>query len=133
MRKINSLTKLLKRLVDLLEEEAGRNPDFAERLDELLSGLTKDSTKTAKSRATTPAELPDIHTEWRQRNETNFRLWLREQPIQVLRGLIRTHDFDPNRRSNKWMESEKLADFISDNLKNRLARGSSFLRQENTE
>ncbi|GMU45541.1 MAG: hypothetical protein AMXMBFR26_03230 [Porticoccaceae bacterium] len=127
MRNEKALIKLLRGLGDLLADEAARNPDFAARLDDVLAGLPKDSAKPAKQRATPPAELPDIHSEWNQRSETEFRLWLRDQPMSVLRALVRTHDLDPTRRTTKWKEAEKLADFIADGLKARLARGSSFL------
>lgn len=130
MRNEKALIKLLRGLVDLLADEAARNPDFAARLDDVLTGLPTESAKPAKQRATPPAELPDIHAEWSQRGETDFRLWLQDHPIPVLRALIRTHDFDPTRRTSKWKETEKLADFIADGLKARLARGSSFLGRE---
>ena len=127
MRNEKALIKLLRGLVDILADEAARNPDFAARLDDVLTGLPKKSAKPARQSATLPAELPDIHAEWNQHNETDFRLWLRDQPMSVLRALVRTHDFDPTRRTTKWKEAEKLADFIADGLKARLARGSSFL------
>ena len=37
------------------------------------------------------------------------------------------HDLDPTRRTAKWREAEKLADFIADGLRARLARGSGFI------
>ena len=132
MRNEKALIKLLRGLVDLLADEAGRNPDFAARLDDVLTGLPAGSAKPPKQRATPPAESPDIHAEWNQRSETDFRLWLRDQSMPVLRALIRTHDFDPTRRTTKWKEAEKLADFIADGLKARLARGSSFLGRGTT-
>ena len=127
MRNEKALIKLLRGLVDILADEAARNPDFAARLDDVLTGLPKEPAKPARQSATQPAELPDIHAEWNQHNETDFRLWLRDQPMSVLRALVRTHDFEPTRRTTKWKEAEKLADFIADGLKARLARGSSFL------
>jgi hypothetical protein len=127
MRNEKALIKLLRGLVDLLADEAARNPDFAARLDGVMTDLPKGSAKPAKRHATPPAEVPDIHAEWNQRSETDFRLWLCDQPMPVLRALVRTHDFDPTRRTTKWKEAEKLADFIADGLKARLARGSSFL------
>lgn len=127
MRNEKALIKLLRGLVDLLADEAARNPDFAARLDDVMTDLPKGSAKPTKQHATPLAEVPDIHAEWNQRSETDFRLWLRDQPMSVLRALVRTHDFDPTRRTSKWKEAEKLADFIADGLKARLARGSSFL------
>ncbi|PXF60168.1 MAG: hypothetical protein C4B58_01365 [Deltaproteobacteria bacterium] len=59
--------------------------------------------------------------------QTDFRLWLRDQPIPVLRAIIRTEDFDATRRTAKWKEAEKLAEFIADRLRDRKARGSAFI------
>ena len=49
------------------------------------------------------------------------------QPVNVLRALIRTHDLDSTRRTVKWKEGEKLAAFIAEGMRARLARGSSFI------
>ena len=58
--------------------------------------------------------------------------WLRDEPIQALRALIRKHDLDPARRTSKWKEAEKLSEFIADNLRSRLARGASFLGRQSS-
>jgi hypothetical protein len=127
MRNEKALIKLLRGLVDLLADEAGRNPDFAARLDVVLTGLPAETGKPTKQRAVPLSELPDVHAEWNRRGETDFRLWLRDQPVATLRALIRAHDFDSTHRTAKWKEAEKLAEFVADGLKARLARGSSFL------
>ena len=134
MRSQKALVALLRGLVELLADESERNPALAERLDRLLSSLPESRRPTAAKRAARDARttLPDVHAEWIARGETDFRLWLRDQPMPVLRALVRTHDFDPTRRTTKWKEAEKLADFIADGLKARLARGSSFLGRETT-
>jgi hypothetical protein len=77
--------------------------------------------------------LPDIHAEWNARGDANFRLWLRDQPMPVLRAVIRAQDFDPTRRTAKWKEVQKLADFIADNLRARLSRGAAFIRRHTNE
>jgi hypothetical protein len=127
MRNEKALVRLLRGIADLLAKEAESNPDFAARLDHLLAGLPPEGGKPTKPRSTPPRELPDLHAEWNQRGEEDFRIWLRDQPVAILRALIRTHGFDPPRRTVKWKESQKLADFVTDGLKARLARGSSFL------
>lgn len=127
MRNEKALIGLLRGMVDLLADEAGRNPDFAARLDALLSVLparTAPSKKDAKPHA---EELPDIHAEMAARGEAEFQLWLNGQPVQLLRALIRTHDLDSTRRTIKWKEAEKLATFIAEGMKARAARGSSFI------
>lgn len=128
MRKEKELIGLLRGLVGLLAEECARNPEFSSKLDALLSGLPERAATAKKAAKTLPPQhLPDIHAEWNVRGETDFRLWLRDQPIPVLRLLIRAEDLDATRRTAKWKEAEKLADFITENLRARQARGSAFI------
>lgn len=128
MRKEKILIDLLRGLVELIAEESERNPEFAERLGCVLSALPEKKT-VPKNRAPKPApeSLPDIYAEWENRGETELRLWLCEHPIPVLRAIIRTQDMDATRRTTKWKEAEKLAEFIADSLRDRLLRGSAFV------
>lgn len=129
MRNEKTLIALLRALVDLLAEESAQNPEFASKIEKLLSGLPerKTSKKVLVAKKPTRQKIPDIHAEWNARGETRFRLWMREQPIPVLRAVIRAQDLDPTRRTNKWKGAEKLADFIADNVRLRLSRGSAFI------
>jgi hypothetical protein len=129
MRKEKALIDLLRGLVDLLTEESTRNPEFASKLDTLLSDLPERKKPTQrKSVAKRDREhLLDIHAEWNTRGETEFRLWLRDQPVSVLRAVIRSEDLDATHRTSKWKEAEKLAEFIADSLQVRQSRGSAFL------
>lgn len=133
MRKEKALTDLLGGLVKLLSEEAGRNSDFACRLDALLTQLPDKSRSDKKNTPNEQVNVPDIYREWHDRGEAEFRVWLGDQPINVLRSLIRQHDLDANRRTARWKETEKLSSFIADQLQSRLARGASFLRSGSAE
>jgi len=121
--------------VQLLADESERNPAFAERLDSLLLSLPESRRPAAAKRTArnTRATLPDVHAEWAARGETDFRLWLRDQPVPTIRALIRAHDLDPARRTDKWKDGEKLADFVAEGLRARLARGSAFISTTDTE
>ncbi len=135
MRNEKIITKLLRNLADLLGEEAARNPAFRERLDDILSSLSPVSPNTAKIRgmpAVPDQHLPDIYAERSNRSEGDFRIWLNDQPVPVLRSLIRSLDIDPTRRTSKWTESEKLSEFIADSLRARMSKGSSFLTRRET-
>jgi hypothetical protein len=128
MRKEKALISMLRGLVELLAEESARNPEFSSRLEALLGGLSERKATPKKARISSlPEELPDVHAEWKVRDETDFRHWLRDQPIPVLRAVIRTEDIDATRRTPKWKEAEKLADFITDSLRARQSRGSAFI------
>ena len=135
MRSQKALVALLRDLVQLLADESERNPAFAERLDSLLSSLPESRRPTAAKRAArdTRATLPDVHAEWTARGETDFRLWLRDQPVPTIRALIRAQDLDPARRTSKWKDAEKLADFVAEGLRARLFRGSAFISTTGTE
>ncbi len=121
------MTVLLRNLVALLEEESDRNPAFAARLDEVLTPVHERKLARPKAPKSEPIPLPDLHAELAARGESEFRHWLRKEPLPVMRALIRAHDLDPARRTTKWKEAEKVADFIVDALRARLARGSAFI------
>ena len=128
MRKEKALIGLLRGLVELVAAESARNPSFAIKLDTLLTELPmRKSARKKSARTPSPESLPDIHAEWKALGETDFRLWLRDQPIPVLRAVIRAEDLDAARRTTKWKETEKLAEFIADSLRARQSRGSAFI------
>lgn len=134
MRKEKTLIVLLRGLVDLLTEESARNAEFASKLDTLLSKLPERKAAPKRSAASpSPERLPDIHAEWNTRGEIDFRLWLRDQPIPVLRAIIRSEDLDATRRTTKWKEVEKLAEFIADSLRARQSRGAAFIGRSTKE
>lgn len=133
MRKEKALVALLRGLVDLLADEAGRNPQFSARIDQVLEAIPdRRKTKRRKASHKRPEAAPDVHAEWSVRGEKGFRLWLRDQPIPTIRAVIRAEDLDPTRRTVKWKEAEKLAGFVADGLRARLSRGSAFISTTST-
>ena len=129
MRKEKALVALLRDLIDLLADEAARNPEFGARIEQLLEAIP-DRRRKAKQRKASPKQHeagPDVHAEWSARGENGFRLWLRDQPIPTIRAVIRAQDLDPTRRTVKWKDAEKLAGFVADGLRARLSRGSAFI------
>ena len=128
MRKEKALVALLRDLVDLLADEAARNPDFGARIEQLLDAIP--DRRKAKQRKASPKQheaVPDVHAEWSARGEKDFYLWLRDQPIPTIRAVIRAQDLDPTRRTVKWKDADKLAGFVADGLRARLSRGSAFI------
>ncbi|MCZ8012982.1 MAG: hypothetical protein O9319_00225 [Gemmatimonas sp.] len=122
-------------MVELLAEESAKNPEFAQRLDDLMTALPSSKRAAAsKPQEKAPKRpAPDVHAEWQARGEAGVRVWLREQPVSDLRAIIQAQDLDPTRRTAKWREAEKLAGYIVDGLRARLARGSSFMATGRTE
>ena len=130
MRNKSALIRLFRALLELVADEAERNGEFAARLDDLLTPIpaAKPRPKGTRSKVKLEPDVPDIYAERELRGEDEFRLWLRDQSIPVLRGIIRKHDLDSTRRTARWKDAEKLGDYIAGRLQGRLERGSSFMR-----
>jgi hypothetical protein len=132
MRKEKALIALLCDLVDLISEEAARNPEFSSKLQSLLTPLPGSKRSSAKKKRLSPPKLnlPDIYNEFNARGQSEFALWLRDQPVEVLRAVIRSHDLDARRRTSKWKDAGKLSNFIAEQVRSRTARGSGFLTSD---
>lgn len=129
MRKEVALINFLRRLVELLAEQAERDTKFAKKLEMLLTPISEPTQRVKRMRrGNATVEIPDIYAEWHARGEEEFHLWLRDEPVEVLRALIREHELDPARRTVRWKEQEKLSAYIVDQLQVRLSRGSKFMR-----
>ena len=128
MRKEKVLIKVLRDLANLLSEESEKNTEFAIRLETIL---TEAGIQIGRSKSSIPnkrnAPIIDVYNEWNARGESEFRLWLKDQPLAEIRLIIRQQDFDPTRKTAKWKESEKLSDFVVRCLNSRLSRGSAFI------
>jgi hypothetical protein len=128
MRNKSALIRLFSAFLELVAEEAECNGEFAARLDDLLTPVpAKTRSKGTRSKIKLE-DVPDIYAERELRGDDEFRLWLRDQSVPVLRGIIRAHDLDSTRRTARWKDAEKLGNYIADRLQGRLERGSSFMR-----
>jgi hypothetical protein len=127
MREEKRLIRILRDLADLISTEAGRNTEFAERLDVILEGVPERKVPP-KRRGPTAGAIPDVFAEMSTRDPVEFELWLSGLDILTLKAIVRKHDFDSSHRTSKWSEPEKLAKFIHEQLRARMDRGSSFLK-----
>jgi hypothetical protein len=127
MRGEKSVIQILKKFIDLVSEECKRNPAFAAQIDSLISETKK--TEAKKKIDNIPLEgLPDLYSEWYNRGEDEFRIWARSQSVEILILLIKQQGFDPQYKTSKWKDSQKLANFLFEKLKLRISRGGSFLK-----
>src|SRR4051794_40614381 len=128
MREEKILIRLFRKIAELIGEEARRNSDFGARLDSILAEIPVRKKSTAKrADVVITSELPDIFNEWKSRPYNDFILWLKNQPLIVLRSLIKTHELDVGKRSSKWKDPERIAQFIAEQMRNRTNRGAAFL------
>jgi hypothetical protein len=128
MREEKILIRIFRKVAELIGDEASRNPEFATKLEAIVSELPAGrKTASKKKPAAIPAELPDVFAEWKTRQQSDFVLWLKDQPSVVLRAEIKVHELDPTGRTTKWKDPEKLAHFIAEQIRSRATRGSAFL------
>jgi hypothetical protein len=128
MQATKKLSQVLRDLVALLEEEAGRNPAFAERLEEITEALPERfSRRPGRAKLNEPANVPDVLAEFQARGAEEFRFWLRDFSLPVLKAIVKRNGFDPARLSQKWADPDKFLNLICEQVYARLKRGSSFL------
>ena len=127
MQRTQNLTRALRQLAELVEEEAARNAAFAEKLDQILAPLPKRTEKDTRKRKLTAKDVPDIYAEYQNRGEAEFGFWLRGLEVATLKGIVKVNGFDPSNLSRRWAEPEKFVPLVTDQVKARLRRGAGFL------
>jgi hypothetical protein len=129
MQSTQKLTRALRELLKLIEEEAGRNPNFSSRLEEIVAELpSKEQRKTSKQKnATQSIAAPDIFAALQEKGEEEFRFWLRTLDVATLKTIIKKNGFDPAKASVRWTEPDKFVALIVEQAIARLKRGSAFL------
>lgn len=130
MQSAQKLTRALRALLALVEEEASRNPDFAHRLEAIVSNLpsTPGGKKSRKPKAgKSHGTFPDVIAAYETKGETEFRFWLREFDLLTLKAIVKANGFDPGKNSQRWTEPDKFIALIVDQTVARLRRGSTFL------
>jgi len=129
MRSTQKLTRVLRDLLSLVEEEASRNPVFAERLEAITASLSVSSgKKAARVKSTDPSEPPpDVFAAYQGKGLEEFRYWLRSLDLLTLKAIVKANGFDTGKASTRWTEPDKFVDLIADQTAARMRRGSAFL------
>lgn len=130
------LTRALRALVELVEDEAARNPAFAQRLEAVIADLPAGTTTKKPSKSKDSAEdieIPDVLKAFQRKGESEFRFWLRDFDITTLKAIVKTNGFDPGKNSQRWTEPDKFIALITEQTAARLRRGSSFLPPKSTD
>lgn len=133
MHAAEKLTRLLRDLVALVEQEAETNPAFAERLAAVLAPMPQRQPKRSsegqrETQSSKPAiDVPDVFAAYSSKGEEEFGFWLRGLDIGTLRAIVKQNGFDPGKTARNWKEPDKFTALIQDQVGARLRRGSAFL------
>jgi hypothetical protein len=130
MRENHLLIRILRGLTQLVTDEAAANPEFAKKLDHLLQDIPQK--RSTREKTVADERLPDIFAAAREKEDRDMEIWLSEMDVPVLKAIVRKHDLDSSKRSRKWNEPEKFAKFITEQIRARMQRGSTFLGGKTT-
>jgi len=127
MQPAQKLSYLLRGLVTLVEDEARRNPDFAERLTQLIEDLGSKEKSSPPKRPNASGSVPDVFALYQEKGDEEFRFWIRSLDLETLKRIVRANGFDPGKATRKWTDSDKYVVLIAEQTAARLRRGASFL------
>lgn len=129
MRRHQKLSKLFRDLAELLDDEASKNPGFADRLNSLVSPTPAPSNalKPRKPRQRASLSIPDVLSALQTKGDEEFRFWLRSLDLPTLRAIVKSNGFDVARVSQRWTDPDKFTALIAEQTAARLKRGSGFL------
>ena len=126
MQPTKKLTPVLRDLLALVDEEAGRNPDFAAKLDAIMAELPARPARLPRL-PKTAVSIPDVFAALQEKGEVEFGFWVRTLDILTLKAVIRTNGFDPAKASQRWTNPDKFVSLVIEQTVSRLKRGSAFL------
>lgn len=132
MQSTKKLTQILQDLVALIEDEARRNPVFAERLEAITSNLPASPKMPGgkKPRPFPQAGVPDVFKALQERGEEEFYFWLRTLDTPTLKAVIKQNGFDPGKVAVRWTDHDKFIALVVEQTQARLKRGAAFLPEK---
>lgn len=131
-----TLKRTLTALVNVIVEEAGRNPDFRERVEAAL-----DVVKPVLKTTATPKEMP-VREEKRKggrrapavldpidlakHGEVGLREKLAALDLEKLLDIVAQYGMDPGKLVMKWKDRERVIDRIVELALGRATKGDAF-------
>ncbi len=119
-----TLKQTLQALVAVVLEEADRNADFAQRLEDAL-GKASQIVPTKKSRSRASALVDPVAT-LDEHGEAELRRRLQSLSLGQLLDVVAEFGMDPARLVMKWKSTERVVEHIVDGAKRRSVKGDAF-------
>ena len=126
MQPTKKLTTFFRELLNLVDDEAARNPEFAAKLESIVATLPSRPLRPPRPAKDTVI-IPDVFAALQEKGEAEFGFWVRSFDIPTLKGIIRKNGFDPAKASQRWTDPDKFVALITDQTLARMKRGSAFL------
>jgi hypothetical protein len=122
-----NLKKTLNDLVRVVTDEAAKNPEFANRVEEAL-GITEKPAKQPASRSANrraPAVLDPI--ELAREGEAALRAKLSDLSLEELKDIVSDYGMDPGKLVLKWKTPDRVIARIVEVSLGRVKKGEGFL------
>jgi len=129
MQPTQKLTSILRRLLELVEAEAGRNPSFAAELEELTAPLPSKKPSKKEKDPKAKIEVPDVFSALQEKGAQEFSFWIRSFDLPTLKAIVKANGFDVAKASQRWTDPDKFVSLIAEQAAAQLRRGSAFLRK----
>jgi hypothetical protein len=108
--------------VRVVLDQAERDPDFAERLEQALGGDFAPARTARRRRA--PAAFDPVAAA--HEGEEHLRGRLAELSADQLKDMIADHGLDPTGRATRWRKPDRLVALIVDRAAERAQKGRAF-------
>lgn len=142
---MESLDKQLKKLFDLIREEAHRNPAFADRLAAIIGGMpdlgaVADRPSQPRGRRSSATAAPGLETKRGNRRaralvdpitkiqegDAALRKVLESLDLEQLRDVVADYRMDPSKLVMKWKDRERVIEHIISTAVSRGRKGDAF-------
>jgi hypothetical protein len=126
MTAAQNITATLKRLLEAVSAEAGRNPAFASSLEKALGaarGLEDRQPRRPHRRA---PGVVDPFAVFADAGEDGIRRSLAQLSIEQLKDIVAEHGMDRSKLAMKWKTSDRFVELILETVATRSRKGDAF-------
>jgi hypothetical protein len=126
MTTVQRITGALKRVLEAVTLEAGRNPAFASSLEKALEVTPELGRKQAKRPHRRSPGVIDPFSVFAEAGEDGVRRSLSQLSIEQLKDVVAEHGMDRSKLAMKWKTSDRFVDLIIETVASRSRKGDAF-------
>jgi hypothetical protein len=123
---VQRITGTLKRIVEAVTAEAGRNPAFAASLERAIEGVQRQDGSQPKRPHRRAAGVIDPFAVFADGGEEGVRRSLSQLSVEQLKDIVAEHGMDRSKLAMKWKTSDRFVDLILETVATRSRKGDAF-------
>lgn len=126
MTTVQRITGTLKRVLEAVTAEAGRNPAFASSLEKALEVTPESERNLPKRPHRRSPGVIDPFSVFADAGEEGVRRSLSQLSIEQLKDVVAEHGMDRSKLAMKWKTSDRFVDLILETVATRSRKGDAF-------